>query len=173
MKEEILMTLENLAWFCIGFGSCMIAIGLLVIITTLIRAAIRSRRSKFDSYMERLQAVSDGLHQMNEASDKEVSELHFRDKSGKLCTVKIVIDHSIKGNLTEEDRDKMRAIVLNRDANSGKLLDLISGASVEESELKQVQQFVFSQQAVEQMREYGLEPDDVVRRMLKASGRIA
>jgi len=43
---------------------------------------------------------------------------------------------------------------------------------VSEDAMGKVQEFVFSPNAVRDMRRNGIEPDDVVTRMLKASGRM-
>lgn len=165
------MTLENLGWFLFGAGCVIIGVVLAIAATTLIDA-VRNKR-KFNTYVNNLKSFGETLEKMNEASSKETSELTFRDISGKLCTVKIVIDYDLDKNLSEADRDKLRDMVLRGDANSGRVDDIIANAKYKEGELDKADQFIFSGHAVNAMRQQGIEPDEVVRRMLKASGRIA
>jgi len=115
---------------------------------------------KFKRYLA--QVTEEGHKKIMEAS-REVGELSFRDKSGGLCVVKIVVDH----NLPDHLMDAFKAA----DA-SGNLQDIMSGHKVSEDAMGQVEEFIFSPRAVRDMRAAGIEPDEVVRQMLRAAGRI-
>lgn len=143
-----------LAYFLIGFGLAL----LLCVVVFLIRDWFYNR--KFKSYVEKIKAEG---HQAVKDASREISELIFRNKEGKLCTVKIVIDHDIGNTLSEH---------INDTKFSGNLHDLMSGHKIAESAIGQTEEFIFSSKAVQDMRALGMEPDDVVRQMLRAAGRI-
>lgn len=164
-----MIPLEALGWFCLGAGSATLVILGPPIIAMIVRHM--RNKNKFGAYVESLKGFSEALAKMNEERSKEVSELSFRDKDGKLCTVKIVVDYRLDDRLTDEDKEKMRQMLAS--GEGGKLHDIMTGHNVTEGEMDRIQQFVFSGYTAEQMRARGLELDEVVRKMLKASGRIA
>jgi len=140
----------------------------------------RSRR-RFNDFIERVKGAAEKhIEQINEqvakkeqeepSTGKEISEFIFRDKMGVLTTVKIVIDHDLKNSIPDMNKDKIKSMVLSGEA--GTLGQLLEGHSVQEDAMSKVQEFVFSPDAVRDMRAAGLEPDDVVAKMLKASGRM-
>lgn len=131
------------------FGSLLLGLGcgcLIFAIVEWIGNYFSNRR--FQNYVG--QVAKEGASIVSDAT-KEVSELMFRDKNGMLCTVKIVIDHAIPSNLH----------------------DLLGNHRISEDATSQVQEFIFSPKAVAEMRENGVEPDELVRQMLRAAGRIA
>lgn len=127
-----------------------------VIAATFIFVRRHLNQRKFHKYL--IQITEEGRKKIEQAS-REISELTFRDASGKLCKVKIVVDHSLPEKLTQM-------------AQEGSLQDLMSNHKVSEDAMGQVEEFVFSPRAVHDMRQAGMEPDDVVREMLRAAGRI-
>lgn len=125
---------------------------------------------KFRKYIRQL--TEEGQRAIREAS-REVSELTYRDKYGALHVVKIVVDHSLQDNLSDEDKDKMKAMVASGNAGfAGSLQELMGGHRISEDAIGRVEEFVFSTKAVEDMRAQGMEPDEMVRQMLRAAGRI-
>lgn len=143
-----------LAYFMIGIGVSLIFCGAVF----LLRDWLVER--KFKNYLNTMK--QEGALAIKEAS-REVSELTFRDKNGVLCTVKIVIDHAIGDSLA----------ALKKDAEfSGSLNDLMTGHKIAESTMGQTEEFIFSSRAVQDMQALGMEPDEVVRQMLRAAGRI-
>ena len=124
-----------------------------VIAATFILVRRHLNQRKFHKYL--VQITEEGRKKI----EQEISELTFRDASGKLCKVKIVVDHSLPEKLTQM-------------AQEGSLQDLMSNHKVSEDAMGQVEEFVFSPRAVHDMRQAGMEPDDVVREMLRAAGRI-
>lgn len=168
------MFLESLGWFILGAGMAITAI---VFIAIPIEIMKRRKNQKFGVFIEELKnsvddAVAQGVEPPPLPESKEISELTFRDKDGRLCTVKIVIDHNLDGNLTPDDKSRMRDQIKSGDAGAGTLDDLLYNHVVSEDSVGQVQEFVFSSMAVRHMRQAGLEPDEVVTKMLRASGRI-
>lgn len=164
------MLLEALGWFLLGAGSAITIIFGVPIIAMTVRHM--KNKKKFGEYVETLKGFSEKLAKMNEERSKETSELTFRDKDGKLCTVKIVIDSRLDDTLTPEDKERMRQMILSGES-SGSLDDILANHKITEGEMDRIQQFVFSAHTAEQMRARGIELDEVVRKMLKASGRIA
>lgn len=166
------MPLEGLLWFFMGAGTVIISV---VVVRTIIaiihRAVSRKQPRSFEEYIGELRQFSDELQERLKDDLKEVSELSFRDKAGALCTVKIIVDHSIE--LSDSDKENMKRMVERGDADAGSLNAIIAGANYEETDMHKVQNFVFSGHAAEQMRARGIELDEVVIKMLKASGRIA
>lgn len=166
MLEENIM-LEIVVWFVIGFGFGFIAAGCFVWFLNW-----RSTR-KFQKFLRRLKETVD--EKVRQKDNREVSELSFRDKDGVMNTVRIVIDHDMDRTLTDEDKEKVKSVLEGHpdpDMQAGSMADLLSGHKIEESAMENVHEFVFSAKAVEDMRQYGMEPDEVVTRMLKASGRM-
>ena len=96
-------------------------------------------------------------------SGKEISEMTFHDKEGNLNTIKIIIDHDLP-DVSLPDREKFKEMVLKGEA--GRI------SEVPEKAMEKIQEFIFSPQAVRDMRRVGMEPDEVVTKMLKASGRM-
>jgi len=144
------MLIESLGWFFIGAGVMVLMIGAVALSRIL---ALRARTKKFDAMISQLKEISKTLDYGMEHLDgnladhlkPEVSELTYRDRHGSLCTVKIIIDPR---------------------------LDHGSLSRVEEVGNKSCQEFVFSPKAVEEMRAKGVEPDEAVTSILKASGRM-
>lgn len=163
--------------FLLGAGAALLGVGLGVLIHQVI---LFRRRRRFASYLERLRGAVDKIegpsadpandNPMHEKTGyKEVSELSFRDKNGEMTKVRIVIDYDL-ADLSKPDMQTFQAMVDSGEA--GTLGDLMDGHKVSEDAMGKVQEFVFSPQAVWQMRSSGLEPDEVVTKMLKASGRM-
>jgi hypothetical protein len=104
-----------------------------------------SHERKFNNYVAELRGMTEAMKQSN----REVSELHFRDITGRPRIVRIVVDYG----LTDE--------VL-----SDGLIDFVRSTKVANN----TDEMIFSPRAVRELRAKGLEPDDVVRQMLIASG---
>jgi hypothetical protein len=121
------------------------------------------RKIKFRKFLAKVK--TEGSELVRDAA-QETSELMFRDKDGVLNTVKIIIDHALD-DIPEHARQELQEF-----ASAGSMEDLIAGHKIEEEDMNRVQQFVFSPRAVADMRRAGLEPDEVVTKMLKASGRM-
>src|SRR6266404_1778320 len=77
--------------------------------------------------------------------------------------IMIIIDHDLP-DLTLPDREKFKEMVLKGEA--GRINE------VPEKAMEKVKEFIFSPQALRDMRRAGMEPDEVVTKMLKASGRM-
>jgi hypothetical protein len=172
--------METLGWTFVGAGIGFLAAGGLVYF-------MRWRqRHQFDRFLhqvrkmgteEALRLAEQGKEsrriEREKEGGREVSELSFRDKDGVMNTVRIIIDPDLE--VPEEDKKMIKAIMAGErapDYQCGSINDLLSGCKIEEQAMERVQEFVFSANAVRNMREDGLEPDEVVTRMLKASGRM-
>lgn len=172
------MFLESFGWFMLGAGSVILGLGG-VIAGERYLAYRRAKKKlavakRFHSYVEKLKnSVDEALTKdvVPPPISKEISELTFRDKDNQLCTVKIVVDHNLDVKLTDDDKARMREMI-EQGENAGTLDDLLTNHVVTEDRAGQVQEFVFSSMAVQRMRQAGLEPDEVVTKMLRASGRI-
>ena len=154
--------LELIGWFMISAGLSMLIIGLCVLFYTIVRRRIMVKRNhKLIAFIERLKLEADLIKDKIESgqSGREISELVFRDKEGNLNTIRIIIDHDLNDHPSEE---KLKAMLLKDD---GTITDT-------ESHMYNVQEFIFSPQAVRDMRLAGIEPDELVTRMLKSSGRM-
>lgn len=139
---------------------------------------------KFRAFLERLKEIGDEEEaaaktkkEISAKSTREISELIFRDKDGVAQTVRIVIDHDIDDMMTDEDKKNVKALLTggkstDPDIRTGSMDDLLAGCKVEEAAMAKVQEFVFSPKAVRDMRLAGIEPEEVVTKMLKASGRM-
>ncbi|SRR6266581_7696327 len=151
------MSLEFLGWFLISAGITMLIIGIGFWIMEL-----RYKRKVINDAETFIQkhpyAISENPFK---GIGREVSELNFRDKSGVLNTIRIIVDHNIEDECTPEDINNMS------------IDNLMHNHTFSEGSMEKIQQFIFSAQAVRGMREHGLEPDEVVTKMLKASGRMA
>lgn len=166
--------MQSTGWFFIGIGTGILGLMLTIFIWSYMK---RRRDQKFTAFVEELRdgvddALASGVIPPLLASEKEISELMFRDRHGELCTVKIVIDHGLDRNLTDEDKARIRDMIISGDAGAGTLDDLLHNHVVTEEEVGKVKEFVFSSDAVHKMRMAGMEPDEVVTKMLRASGRI-
>lgn len=152
------------AYLMIGLGAgVLFACGILAL-----QKFIADR--KFKRYID--QMTKEGQQALIEAS-RETSELTFRDKTGMLCKVRIVVDHALQDNLSPADKERLKGMVNKGDAAfAGGLQDLLGNHKISEDAMGQVEEFIFSVRAVEDMRAQGLEPDDMVRQMLMAAGRI-
>lgn len=110
--------------------------------------AIFRGEKKYNTYLRELRQMADALR----VSNREIRELHFRDTSGKLQVVRIIIDYGITDEMAESiEGDWFRS-------NTPVPTD--------------ISDFVFSPKALHGMRANGIEPEDVVRDMLIASGRM-
>lgn len=152
------MLIESLGWFLLGAGSAVVGIMVAMLI---------ERRHKlnedFKSFISKVR--EDGFARSKQVALKEISELTFRDKSGKFDTVKIIVDPDI----SPSKEDKMEEMIFK--GTDGKIGELVEGAPPAEDMVK-VKDFVFSSNTVRDMRASGIEPEDVVVQMLKASGRM-
>lgn len=169
------MPLESAGWFFIGAGSvilleCLLNLGRYIF--------FRLRKRRFAKFIDGLKATAEQMaanqatEPANEVSTRprEVSELSFRDKEGVMNTVRIIVDPSIDKGLIP-DSQELHSMMESGEA--GSLSELMDGNHcVSEDAMGKVQEFVFSPSAVRNMRMAGIEPDDVVTRMLKASGRM-
>jgi hypothetical protein len=137
---------------------------------------ISDRRTKrFDRYIAQLRAEADDAvrkiqsHQplmdamrshVSPELSQEISEFTYRGSDGNLDTVKIIIDHGLDD-------------VAGASGIQGTIEDITGDQStVEDSRMHGIKEFVFSANAVRDMRMAGIEPDEVVVKMLKASGRM-
>jgi hypothetical protein len=129
---------------------------------------------KFRAFLDSIKKMGKEKVEQVKHEGREVSELTFRDKAGVLNTVRIVIDPQL--DITEEDRVNLKAAMAGEENpggwQAGPLHEVIDNCSIENSEMKQVKEFIFSADAVRNMRREGLEPDEVVTRLLRASGRM-
>lgn len=158
----------------VTFGWFMLGVGIALLMVCTIGATkllvMRYRARRFKSFLDKMR--EDGEKLVNSAANtlgKEISELTFRDKHGVMNKVRIIIDHDLndmKIGSKQEMEDMLKS------GEAGTLSDLMSGHKVSEDAMGKVQDFVFSPQAVRDMRSSGLEPDEVVTKMLKASGRM-
>lgn len=162
--------LDGLGYFLLGAG-CVVLGSFLWFSWDKFRA--NRRKKKFQAFVDRLRKsidVKDQAHRERiENGEREISELTFRDKSGVMNTVKIVVDPNLEDALpkSQKEFDKMLS-----SGNTGTLSDLIAGHKIEHEPMKKVEEFVFSPNSVKAMRSAGLELDEVVTKMLRASGRI-
>lgn len=155
--------MELIAWFLIGAGAASILIAIAVVLPSWMA---KIRRRKFQRYIEQVQ---NSVPEFIANQTREVSELSFRDKQGILNTVRIVVDPSMHDVLpgSYELQDMMDR------GEAGTLEGLMAGHKISEEAASRVQEFVFSPIVVQRMRAAGMEPDEVVTKMLKASGRMA
>ncbi len=154
-----MVPLETLGWFMLGAGATSLAVGLFHLVNIIMMK--RRMLSFIDKIKE--EAPEFLKDQADKTSGKETSEMTFRDKEGNLNTIKIIIDHDLP-DVSLPDREKFKEMVLKGEA--GRIND------VPEKAMEKVQEFIFSPQAVRDMRRVGMEPDEVVTKMLKASGRM-
>lgn len=152
-------------WSIVAAGMLGVGVAILGFCIGVLLYKYRSKR-KFKKFLERIKAAGEEI--VKEKSKKEISELSFRDKYGVMNTVRIIIDHDLGDKI--EDIKVMQEMLKSGDA--GTLNDLMSGHKISEDAMGKVQEFVFSPQAVRDMRSSGLEPDEVVTKMLRASGRM-
>ncbi len=166
------MVLEYIGWFMISAGLSMLIIGLAFLFYTIVRRRIIARNNrKLMAFIEKLKLESDLIKnelENNHKAGRETSELVFRDKEGILNTVRIIIDHDLDDIASNEE--ELKAMILKGKTEA--MTDLISGHNITEDHIGKVQEFIFSPQAVRDMRLAGMEPDEIVTRVLKASGRM-
>src|SRR6266446_1938754 len=159
-----MVPLEALGWFMLGAGVTSLAVGLFHLVNIIMMK--RSMLSFIDKIKEEApEFLKDQAHRekIEKGSGKETSEMTFRDKEGNLNTIKIIIDHDLP-DVSLPDREKFKEMVLKGEA--GRINE------VPEKAMEKIQEFIFSPQAVRDMRRVGMEPDEVVTKMLKASGRM-
>ncbi len=154
-----MVPLETLGWFMLGAGATSLAVGLFHLVNIIMMK--RRMLSFIDKIKE--EAPEFLKDQADKTSGKETSEMTFRDKEGNLNTIKIIIDHDLP-DVSLPDREKFKEMVLKGEA--GRI------SEVPEKAMEKIQEFIFSPQAVRDMRRVGMEPDEVVTKMLKASGRM-
>ena len=159
-----MIPLEAFGWYMLGAGTTMLAVGLF----HLINGIYQKRRLL--SFIELIKSkapefIKDQAHRekIEKGSGLETSEMTFRDKEGHLNVIKIIIDHDLP-DLPLPDREEFQSMVLKGEAGSIN--------NVPEKAMEKVHEFIFSPQAVRDMRRVGMEPDEVVTKMLKASGRM-
>jgi hypothetical protein len=95
-------------------------------------------------------------------SEREVSEFTYRDKNNEWTTVNIVVDHGLDDLPPEDLADLNKFAIMGKQQPSPEF----------PHEMKKVSEFVFTPSAIQEMRSIGLEPEEVVVKMLKAAGRI-
>src|SRR6266581_6033925 len=146
-------------WFLMGAGVAILGIGIYHLVN-----AIRLKRRML-SFIERMKSDAPEFikDQIEKGSGRETSEMTFRDKEGVLNTIKIIVDHDLP-DVPFRDREDFYSMVVK--GETGRINDIPEKAMVK------VQEFIFSPQAVRNMRRDGIEPDEVVTKMLKASGRM-
>src|SRR6266446_6446664 len=158
--------LEALGWFMLGAGMTSLAVGLFHLVNIIMMK--RRMLSFIDKIKEEApEFLKDQAAHIEKGkgngTGKEISEMTFHDKEGNLNTIKIIIDHDLP-DVFVPDREKFKEMLLKGEA--GRIND------VPEKAMEKVQEFIFSPQAVRDMRRVGMEPDEVVTKMLKASGRM-
>lgn len=156
------------------FGGIFIGLGFALLACALCMGFFRyrtyRRRKKFAAFVERLKSTIIKDETKEELKKgREVSELNFRDKSGVFTTVKIVVDHDLP-DMIADNKEQLAEMI--RKGDAGTMSDLLAGHRIEDDGMKKVQEFVFSPRSVHEMRKAGMEPDEVVTKMLKASGRM-
>ncbi len=161
-----MVPLETLGWFMLGAGVTSLAVGLFHLVNIIMMK--RRMLSFIDKIKEEapefLKDQAAHIEKGNgNGSGKEISEMTFHDKEGNLNTIKIIIDHDLP-DVSLPDREKFKEMVLKGEA--GRI------SEVPEKAMEKIQEFIFSPQAVRDMRRVGMEPDEVVTKMLKASGRM-
>src|SRR6266576_4147263 len=151
--------IETLGWFMLGAGVTSLAVGLFHLVNIIMM------KRRMLSFIDRIKEEAPEFikDQAEKGSGRETSEMTFRDKEGNLNTIKIIIDHDLP-DVSLPDREKFKEMVLKGEA--GRI------SEVPEKAMEKVQEFIFSPQAVRDMRRVGMEPDEVVTKMLKASGRM-
>src|SRR6266446_7629128 len=162
--------LEFIGWFMISAGLSMLIMGITGLCYKIVRRRIiiKSNR-KLMAFIEKLKLESDLIkHELenDHKSGRETSELVFRDKEGILNTVRIIIDHDLD-DLAASDKEELKDMLLK--GRTRTISDTISDHNIAQEHMSKVQEFIFSPQAVRDMRLAGMEPDEVVTRMLKAS----
>src|SRR6266576_5984545 len=167
-----MVPLEALGWFMLGAGVTSLAVGLFHLVNIIMMK--RRMLSFIDKIKEEApEFLKDQAAHIEKGkgngSGKEIIEMTFHDKEGNLNTIKIIIDHDLP-DISLPDREQFKEMVLKGEA--GRISDMVSGHKVSEKAMEKVQEFIFSPQAVRDMRRAGMEPDEVVTKMLKASGRM-
>lgn len=155
--------MSDLGWFMLSAGLALLSVGVTVLTQQWL---LRRRKKRFDRFVESIKAAGE---EIVKEKKKEISELSFRDKYGVMNTVRIIIDHDMADMKVGSKQDMEDML---RTGEAGTLSDLMAGHKVSEDAMGKVQEFVFSPQAVRDMRSSGLEPDEVVTKMLRASGRM-
>ena len=128
-----------------AIGSFLILVGIGIIIACSPRKFLKEKR-----------AVPD---------NREISEFMFRDRNRKLQTVKIIIDPNLPEMEDMDDTSDLRVMTV-----PGKGEATLH--SPEPVEMNKVRDFVFTPQCVRDMRAAGMEPEDLVARMLRDAGRM-
>ncbi len=97
-----------------------------------------------------------------------VQEFMWRH-GGKINTVNIVIDPNLDECFQKSPEEFSEAV---KSGELGKLEALMGDLANGKNDLKETTDFVFSAKAVVQMKAMGVEPEDLVSKMLKAAGRM-
>jgi len=164
-----LIPIEALGWFLLGAGATGMVIGGTVVVRGLIGAY---RRFKFERYLENIRKNATDAVEEAVKGQREVSELTFRDKSGVMNTVRIVIDPNVMDKFSDEEKDQVAKRIMAGE-EGGSLQELVDGTQrISEDAMGKVQEFIFSPNSVKRMRQQGMEPDEVVTMMLRSAGRM-
>jgi len=167
-----MIAMDSISGVVTIIGVMMLAIGFGFLTAELAEFLVQKlKNAKVARYADRMRKSADAeIERMKQlALNSHTSQLYLRNRQGKLFKVNIIIDPSLESRpMPSPDRLKELA----DRGEAGTLSDLISGKTVASEELYEVSDFVFSPAMVRQLNEAGLEPDDVVIRMLRATGRI-
>jgi hypothetical protein len=132
----------------------------------------KDKREDFQDFLDRIKREGEEKLKEYNLDTKETSELYLRDKAGKMFEVKIVVDEALDGdNFDTPDEFNEKVSI----GEAGRLKDLMTdgqNAKVD-SRIGDCKEFVFSKKSVDDMRKVGLQPEDIVVKMLRAAGRIA
>jgi len=112
-------------------------------------------------------SISNEIDGKEDASNKSTAELSYRDISGKLVTVKITVDYALDGGIAPE----IVRSLLDR-GGIGMLASVLGGDSEIAKKMRDATEFVFSHRTVSQIKACGMELEDFVAKILKATGRM-
>jgi len=167
-----MIAMDSISGVVTIIGVMMLAIGFGFLTAELAEFLVQKlKNAKVARYADRMRkSAEEEVERMKRlALNSHTSQLYLRNRQGKLFKVNIIIDPSLESRpMPSPDRLKELA----DKGEAGTLSDLIAGKTVANKELYEVSDFVFSPAMVRQLNEAGLEPDDVVIRMLRATGRI-
>jgi hypothetical protein len=167
-----MIVMDSISGVVTIIGVMMLAIGFGFLTAELAEFLVQKlKNAKIARYADRMRksAEEEVVRMKQQALTSHTSQLYLRNKQGKLFKVNIIIDPDLEGKPVPSP-DRLKELADRGEA--GTLSDLISGKTVASEELYEVSDFVFSPAMVRQLSEAGLEPDDVVIRMLRATGRI-
>jgi hypothetical protein len=142
---------------------------------SLYRRYRRRKEKSFETFINDLKQMAEAAKEKAHLEAKalrgkrEESTFHWRHQ-GKMHEVKIVIDPDLDNGIPNlEEYQKMAST-----GQAGKLGDFLDGVASEDAKKKMAHQteFVFSKQSADALRQQGMTPDELVAKMLKASGRM-